>query len=64
MEMACCNMVEPDDRVLVATNGIWGDRFSEMVRRQGTSTPEDPLFLSCRVPVITCLLISSTLLCT
>ncbi|XP_067946216.1 alanine--glyoxylate aminotransferase-like [Watersipora subatra] len=35
MEMACGNMVEPGDKVLVATNGIWGSRFTEMVRRHG-----------------------------
>lgn len=35
MEMACDNMVEPGDKVLVVTSGIWGQRFAEMVRRHG-----------------------------
>lgn len=35
MEMACDNMVETGENVLVVTNGIWGCRFSDMVTRHG-----------------------------
>lgn len=35
MEMACDNMVEPGDKVLVFASGIWGQRFAEMVSRHG-----------------------------
>ncbi|XP_074655908.1 alanine--glyoxylate aminotransferase-like isoform X2 [Tubulanus polymorphus] len=35
MEAACCNLVEPGDVILVATNGIWGERFADMVDRCG-----------------------------
>lgn len=35
MEMACDNMVEPGDEVLVFVSGIWGQRFAEMVSRHG-----------------------------
>ena len=34
MEAACCNLVEPDDVVLVGVNGLWGERFSNMAERQ------------------------------
>jgi len=36
MEMACDNTIEPGDKVLVVTNGIWGSRFSDMASRHGT----------------------------
>ena len=35
MEAACCNIVEPKDVVLVAHNGIWGDRFGDLAERHG-----------------------------
>ena len=35
MEAACCNMVEDGDVVLVAVNGIWGERFADMAKRHG-----------------------------
>ena len=35
MEAACCNMVEDGDVVLVAENGIWGERFGDMADRHG-----------------------------
>ncbi|KAF6029416.1 AGXT [Bugula neritina] len=35
MEMACDNTIEPGDKVLVVTNGIWGSRFSDMASRHG-----------------------------
>ena len=35
MEAACTNMVDDGDTVLVGVNGIWGERFSDMVERQG-----------------------------
>ncbi len=33
MEAACCNMIEPGEVVLVAKNGIWGERFADMAER-------------------------------
>lgn len=33
MECACCNMVERGESVLVGVNGIWGERFADMVDR-------------------------------
>ena len=41
MEAACCNMVEPRDTVLVACNGIWGERFSDMCNRVGMCRESD-----------------------
>ena len=38
MEAACCNLIEPGDVVLVAWNGTWGERFSDMAARNGTAT--------------------------
>jgi len=35
MEAVMANMVEGGDRVLIANNGIWGDRAAEMARRHG-----------------------------
>ena len=35
MEAAAVNLTEPGDTALVLTNGIWGDRFADMVRRHG-----------------------------
>ena len=35
MEAACCNVVEKGDVVLIASTGIWGDRFGEMADRHG-----------------------------
>ena len=34
MECACCNLIERGESVLVGCNGIWGERFSDMVDRQ------------------------------
>mmetsp|Transcript_19465 Transcript_19465/g.49517 ORF Transcript_19465/g.49517 Transcript_19465/m.49517 type:complete len:419 (-) Transcript_19465:650-1906(-) len=33
MEMCIANLVEPGDKVVVGTAGIWGDRVAEMTRR-------------------------------
>jgi len=33
MEMAVSNVVEPDDKVLVVSNGYFGDRFTDVVSR-------------------------------
>ena len=38
MEAACCNLVEEGDVVLVAVNGIWGERFGDMAERHGMTT--------------------------
>lgn len=38
MEAVLCNLLEPGDTVLVAVNGIWGQRAAEMGRRYGTFT--------------------------
>ncbi|KAL3861332.1 hypothetical protein ACJMK2_007368 [Sinanodonta woodiana] len=35
METACLNLLEPGDTALVGINGLWGERFAEMVHRQG-----------------------------
>ena len=36
MESAVTNLIETGDTVLVAANGLWGDRFSDMADRHGT----------------------------
>lgn len=35
MEAVFCNLVEPGDKVLVAVNGIWGERAADMASRYG-----------------------------
>ena len=35
MESAVTNVVEAGDTVLVAANGLWGDRFADMAERHG-----------------------------
>ncbi|KAL3861331.1 hypothetical protein ACJMK2_007367 [Sinanodonta woodiana] len=35
METACLNLLEPGDTALVGINGLWGERFADMVDRQG-----------------------------
>ncbi len=35
MECVMANLVEDGDRVLVASNGIWGQRAADMAKRQG-----------------------------
>lgn len=35
MEAGFMNLVEPGERVLIASNGVFGDRMAEMARRQG-----------------------------
>ena len=37
MECAVVNMVEPGDVVLVAVNGIWGERFASLTKNYGKS---------------------------
>jgi len=37
MECAVFNTVEPGENVLVAINGIWGERVAEIAERMGTS---------------------------
>lgn len=36
MECAVFNTVEPGESVLVAINGIWGERVAEIAERMGT----------------------------
>ena len=38
MEASCFNMVEPDEKVLVCVNGLWGARWAEMVERASECT--------------------------
>ncbi|XP_037797258.1 LOW QUALITY PROTEIN: serine--pyruvate aminotransferase-like [Penaeus monodon] len=33
METTMCNLLEPGDRILIAQNGIWGERAADMARR-------------------------------
>lgn len=35
MEATMCNLLEPNDIILIAQNGIWGERAAEMARRHG-----------------------------
>lgn len=35
MEVALANLVEPKDVVLVACNGLWGERATGVVERNG-----------------------------
>lgn len=35
MEAVLCNLLETDDKVLVAVNGIWGERAADMAQRNG-----------------------------
>ncbi|HEY61729.1 MAG: alanine--glyoxylate aminotransferase family protein [Anaerolineales bacterium] len=35
MEAALCNFIEPGDRVLIATNGYFGERLAEIAKRYG-----------------------------
>ena len=37
MECAVFNTVEPGESVLIAINGIWGERVAEIAERMGTS---------------------------
>lgn len=37
MECAVFNIVEPGESVLVAINGIWGERVAEIADRMGTA---------------------------
>lgn len=37
MECAVFNTVEPGENVLVAINGIWGERVAEIAERMGAS---------------------------
>lgn len=36
MECAVFNTVEPGESVLIAINGIWGERVAEIAERMGT----------------------------
>lgn len=38
MEAALVNLLERGDVILVAVNGIWGERASDMANRQGILT--------------------------
>merc|ERR1712002_671410 len=40
MECVMVNMLEPGRTVLVANNGIWGQRSADMARRQGATVKE------------------------
>lgn len=35
IEAVMCNLLEPGEKVLIATNGIWGDRAANMAQRYG-----------------------------
>lgn len=35
METTMCNLLEPGDVILIAQNGIWGERAADMARRHG-----------------------------
>lgn len=37
MECAVFNTVEPGESVLVAVNGVWGERVAEIAERMGTT---------------------------
>lgn len=39
MECAVFNTVEPGESVLVAINGIWGERVAEIAERMGACMP-------------------------
>lgn len=45
MDMAACNLIEPDDKVLVISTGYFGQRFKEIMDRYGANTTilESPL---------------------
>src|SRR5690606_15964949 len=38
MDMAACNLIEPDDKVLVISTGYFGQRFKEIMDRYGANT--------------------------
>ena len=40
MELGLANLVEPGDRVLVIRTGVFGERFSDIARRQGADVDE------------------------
>jgi alanine-glyoxylate transaminase/serine-glyoxylate transaminase/serine-pyruvate transaminase len=40
MELGLANLVEPGDRVLVLRTGVFGERFSDIARRQGAVVDE------------------------
>jgi len=40
MEAACLNLVEPNERVMIANCGMWGKRFTTMVQRAGGDARE------------------------
>ena len=40
MELGLANLVEPGDRVLVLHTGVFGERFSDIARRQGAEVDE------------------------
>lgn len=35
METTICNLLEPNDVILIAQNGIWGERAADMACRHG-----------------------------
>ena len=40
MELGLANLIEPGDRVLVIRTGVFGERFSDIARRQGAEVDE------------------------
>ncbi len=36
MEAMVCNLLEPGETALVCENGLWGQRFADMVDRNGS----------------------------
>lgn len=65
MECAVFNTVEPGESVLVAINGIWGERVAEIAERMGASlhmllhTNQTPK--SHFIPLVNCNIISKYL---
>lgn len=45
MEAVFCNLVEPGDKVVIAVNGIWGERAANMAYRYGKFTINRYLFI-------------------
>jgi alanine-glyoxylate transaminase/serine-glyoxylate transaminase/serine-pyruvate transaminase len=39
MELAGANLVEPGDRALVVSTGVFGERFADLLGRHGSSEP-------------------------
>jgi len=40
MEAVMCNLLEPGDVILIANNGVWGERSADMARRHGATVQQ------------------------